>query len=70
MSASDQHAPESAGRPHVQRTGPDPATDALRQIARDMSKAYEVALEVDPKLYFSGRTPVVATSPGLAEPAR
>ncbi|MGR6321759.1 hypothetical protein Q2K19_16895 [Micromonospora soli] len=68
--SSDQHAPESASTGQVQRPGPDRAAEALRQIAREMSKAYEVALEVDPQLYFSGRTPALATSPSLADRAR
>jgi hypothetical protein len=70
MSGSDQHAPESAKTTRFQPLSPGPVTEALQQIARDMSKAYEVALEVDPQLYFSGRTPALSTAPGPADRAR
>ncbi|MEU3457689.1 hypothetical protein ABZ671_29430 [Micromonospora sp. NPDC006766] len=70
MSASNHESPESASNAQVQHPFADPAAEALQQIARDMSKMYEVALEVDPQLYFSGRTHALATSPGLANQAR
>lgn len=57
MSASDQHPPDTA---QVPRLSSSPVSEALLQIARDMSKVYEMALEVDPQLYFSGRTPALA----------
>ncbi|TDB71870.1 hypothetical protein [Micromonospora sp. KC723] len=68
MSTDDQHAPQpvnvaqGSSDPSPAK-GSGPAPEALQQIARDMSKAYEVALEVDPRLYFSGRTPTLANQP-------
>lgn len=62
MPVDDQPVPEPAGT----HQGP---TEALRQIARDMAKAYEVALEVNPQLYFSGRTPAVASTHTAADRA-
>ncbi|QLQ37517.1 hypothetical protein [Micromonospora robiginosa] len=62
MSVDDQAVPEPTGA----HQGP---AEALRQIARDMAKAYEVALEVNPQLYFSGRTPAVVSAHTSAERA-
>ncbi|MFI5836348.1 hypothetical protein ACIA5A_21995 [Micromonospora sp. NPDC051300] len=67
MSVDDQPVPEPVGT-HQGRPPSSPA-EALRQIARDMAKAYEVALEVDPQLYFSGRTPAVVSAHTAAERA-
>ncbi|TDC30991.1 hypothetical protein [Micromonospora sp. KC213] len=68
MSADEQHPapPVDVGRNSSDPSpanGSGPAPEALQQIARDMSKAYEVALEVDPRLYFSGRPPMLADQP-------
>ncbi|MFI6133070.1 hypothetical protein [Micromonospora sp. NPDC051141] len=60
MPVDDQPGPESPGTCHGHLPPPAPPAEALRQIARDMVKAYEVALEVDPQLSFGGRIPMVA----------
>ncbi|MEV0004002.1 hypothetical protein AB0H28_17185 [Micromonospora sp. NPDC050980] len=69
MSVDDQPVAEPLGTHRGHPATPSSPADALRQIARDMAKAYEVALEVDPQLYFSGRTPTVVTAPVPADRA-
>ncbi|WP_433494125.1 hypothetical protein ACQP26_24700 [Micromonospora sp. CA-248089] len=69
MSVDDQPGLEQPSTEQGRPPTPASRAEALRQIARDMAKAYEVALEVDPQLYFSGRSPVIASAYGSAERA-
>ncbi|MEU6021613.1 hypothetical protein [Micromonospora sp. NBC_01739] len=60
QTAAGSVAPASVTTEQTLGTTRTPVPEELRQIAREMSGAYTSALEVDPKLYFSGATPAPA----------